>query len=264
MTERDVPAVKPWFQEGFHRFLRPFLRRHFHAIAIDRSSLDPLPVGDQVPLLVYANHPSWWDPLVAHFLNRAVFPTRQFYAPIDASSLQHYAVMRKLGFYGVQLGTVGGAGAFLKKSLAIAQAGRTALWITPEGRFTDSRDHEPELMPGLAHLSLRLTHGHLIPLALEYVFWDDRLPNCLMRFGDPIRVTDLASCSKPECQRLLKQRLRQTQVDLAKLSTQRSSAPFVNLLAGKRGAGGFYDWARRLRAYASGTEYRAAHGDQFE
>ena len=50
------------------------------------------------PLIIYANHPSWWDPMIAQFLNRKLCPDRQFYAPIDAKALEHYRVLGKLGF----------------------------------------------------------------------------------------------------------------------------------------------------------------------
>ena len=93
----SVPHVAGWFQNGFHRFLRRYLKRHFHTIAIDRDSRSSLIVDDDQPLIVYGNHPSWWDPLIAHFLNRSLFPNRQFYAPIDADALEQYKVFANLG-----------------------------------------------------------------------------------------------------------------------------------------------------------------------
>ena len=166
MAESNPPRVRSWFQSGFHAFLRPFLKRHFHAVAIDRESRFES-LDESAPLIVYGNHPSWWDPLIAHFLNRTLFPERQFYAPIDADALQQYRVFGKLGFYGVNMDTTSGAAAFLKQSTAILGAReRTAIWITPEGRFSDARDHSPELMPGLAHLCNRLSEGYVLPLAI--------------------------------------------------------------------------------------------------
>ena len=181
MADPNVPHVPAWFQSGFHGFLRPFLKRHFHAIAIERRSRCESSMGDTAPLIVYGNHPSWWDPLIAHFLNRTLFPGRQFHAPIDAEALEQYRVFGKLGFYGVRLNTTSGAAAFLKQSMAILGSGGTAIWITPEGRFSDARDHSAELMPGLAHLCTRMSMGWALPLALEYVFWDERLPVCLAK-----------------------------------------------------------------------------------
>ena len=39
MTESNGPHVPGWFQGGFHRFLRPYLKRHFHAIGVEQIGL---------------------------------------------------------------------------------------------------------------------------------------------------------------------------------------------------------------------------------
>lgn len=262
--ETSPPHVAAWFQNGFHRFLGSFLKRHFHCVAIDRHSRPEVAIEAHQPLLVYVNHPSWWDPLVGHFLNRTLFGDRQFYAPIDAAALAKYRVFAKLGFYGVSLHNSSGAATFLKQSLAILNAPQTALWITPEGRFADPRDHEAALMPGLAHLCTRLDDGWVFPLALEYPFWQERLPECLAKLGEPFRICDYAGLSKPRWQAQLTDRLRHTQHALATLSVARSSEPFEPLLQGKSGAGSFYDSLRRVQAWMKGDRFQAAHGDPFE
>lgn len=261
-STNEIPAVPAWFQNGFHRFLPRFLKRHFHCIAVERESTPRVDSGS--PLIVYGNHPSWWDPLVAHYLNVRLFQGRQFFAPIDAKALEQYRVFAKLGFFGVELESTSGAGAFLKQSTAILHSPGTALWLTPEGRFADARDHQAELMPGLAHLCSRLEDGVAVPMALEYVFWDERLPVCLVKFGQPIQIQAHAQLSKPQWNELVTAQLRQTQASLADQSIARSSQPFDNLLKGKVGAGGFYDSFRRGKAWITGKPFRASHGEQFE
>ncbi|MAI74377.1 MAG: acyltransferase [Rhodopirellula sp.] len=264
MSEVTVPVVPTWFQNGFHRFLRPFLKRHFHAVAVESGCRESLDFEADDPLLIYGNHPSWWDPLIAHFLNRSLFPSRQFYAPIDAEALEQYSVFGKLGFYGVQMNTTSGAAAFLKQTTAILDAGPSAIWITPEGRFSDARDHDAGLMPGLSHMCNKLKRGSVVPLALEYLFWDERLPVCLAMFGQPVQIADLAVCSKAEWQELLSGNLRLTQNKLSRLAIARSSDPFDDLLLGKAGAGIFYDSFRRVRSVLSGKKFRNKHGEQFQ
>ncbi|MGB7326775.1 MAG: lysophospholipid acyltransferase family protein [Rubripirellula sp.] len=259
-----VPPVATWFQDGFHRFLKPYLRRHFHAIAVDRESCSGATLCSDGPLVVYGNHPSWWDPMVAHFLNRTLFAGRQFRAPIAAEALARYKVLGKLGFYGVQMDSKSGAARFLKQSNQILDSSDSAIWVTPEGRFADARDHREELMPGLAHLCARRSNGWVLPLALEYVFWDERLPVCLARMGAPIRIADHVGDSKPQWNDQLRQRLRDNQCRLAELAIARSSEPFDNLLVGKRGAGGIYEWMRRTKSVITRNEFRSQHGSQFE
>ncbi len=191
----QVPPVADWFQNGFHRFLRSYLRKHFHTVAISKAGWQPgsfsagKAMSADEPLIVYGNHPAWWDPLIAHFVNRHCFAPRQFYAPIDASALKKYRVFAKLGFYGIDLSTFSGAAEFLKQSQAILAAPRTAIWLTPEGRFVDCRDHSAELMPGLSHLCSKMKAGRVVAMALEYTFMQERKPECLFRFSEPIEVS---------------------------------------------------------------------------
>jgi 1-acyl-sn-glycerol-3-phosphate acyltransferase len=264
MPESDVPPVSAWFQDGFHRFLRRLLRSHFYAIAIERRSRQQLQIDPSLPLIVYGNHPAWWDPLIAHFLNHMLFGDRQFYAPIDAEALQKYRVFGKLGFYGVRLQSTRGAAAFLKQSRTILNTPGTSIWMTPEGRFSDIRDHEAELMPGLPHLCSQMRSGYVLPLALEYVFWDERLPLCLAKAGQPIDASLYPSLAKGDWSRLLGDRLRSTQRELATLAIARSSEPFDNLLVGGRGAGAIYDAFRRLKSWLTGERFDAIHGEQFK
>jgi len=257
------PAVSHWLQNGFHRFLRPYLKRHFHAVAMLRRPGFPWQSLAGKPLIVYANHPSWWDPMIAHFLNRTLLPQRQFYAPIDAEALKQYGILEKLGFYGVRLNSSQGAASFLKQSKTILERRDTAIWITPEGRFCDVRDHSVPLMPGLAHLCSKLHHGHALPIALEYVFWEERLPVSLLHFGDPIDVGSVQLRDKEQWKSHLQARLRTTQSELAEAAITRDAQLFENLLYGTSGAGAVYDTFRRLRAKLSGKSFRAQHGDHF-
>nr|WP_231602516.1 lysophospholipid acyltransferase family protein [Neorhodopirellula pilleata] len=266
-THRGVVArPAAWFQNGFHRFLETYLKRHFHAIAVQTESVpaaELIPSDPSTPMIVYCNHPSWWDPLLAHFINSRCFVPRQLYAPIDASALQRYQVFEKLGFFGVDLNSTSGAAAFLRTTTELFKRDSSALWLTPEGRFADVRDHAAELMPGLSHLCWKLDAGIVVPLSLEYVFWEERLPECLFRFGEIVRIEDFPERTKTEWSEDLATRLRENQSRLAELSIARNAQPFTNLLRGKQGARGVYDWSRRMKAWMTGKSFQAAHGEKF-
>jgi 1-acyl-sn-glycerol-3-phosphate acyltransferase len=285
------PPTSGWIQKGFHTFLGPYLRRHFHCIGIHQSSYDPTsetpserslgstadPADDRSlrgPVIIYTNHPAWWDPLIAHVLNAELFKPRQFYAPIDAEALKQYRVFEKLGFYGINLGSTSGAAAFLRTSMSILRDESSALWITPEGRFCDVRDHSAPLMPGLAHLCQKLGEdstahgirggGRVIPMAMEYVFWEERLPACLVMFGQPLRPSECGDWDKPRWNNELSDRLRQTQRRLAEAAIGRDSSAFKPLIRGNVGAGGFYDTMRRFKSWMTRTTFRPGHGDHFK
>jgi len=260
----EPPPVSHWIQNGFHVFIRSYLRRHFHSVAVADNDVWNFDFPKDQPLIFYCNHPSWWDPLLVHFFNSHRFSGRQFYAPIDAEALEQYQVFKKLGFYGVSLSSTRGASSFLKQSRAIVSAPNTVLWITPEGRFSDVRDQSAPFMPGLAHLCSRLDSGFVVPMALEYAFWEERLPEALCKMGTPIELASSRQMTKEQWQMRLTTTLRQTQAELAALVILRDSKPFRNLLSGKKGSGPIYDSMRRIRAILTGQRFKASHGKQFE
>jgi hypothetical protein len=135
--------------------------------------------------------------------------------------------------------------------------------MTPEGRFADARDHDAAIMPGLSHLCHRQTSGSAVAMAIEYVFWDERLPVCLARFSDPVSLRDHPEWTKAQWNDQLTRLMRDNQAQLAKVAIARQSEPLDILLEGKTGAGGTYDVMRRASSWIKGERFRGQHGNQF-
>ena len=117
-------------------------------------------------------------------------------------------------------------------------------------------------MPGLAHLALQNENVVLLPLAIEYVFWEERLPEALMRFGAPIHASALKDLSKEACSIRLTEGLRQTQRDLSESAIARRSEDFEIQISGKTGTFSFYDWFRTIRGKWSGKKVELQHGSK--
>ena len=112
----SVPAISTpilWFFRGI---VRGYFRRTFHGVRVrgaERFS------SVQGPLIVYANHSSWWDPMVSILLADRLMPERSHYAPMEARALAKYAILSKVGLFGVELESARGAVQFLKNAIAI-------------------------------------------------------------------------------------------------------------------------------------------------
>ena len=60
-----------------------------------------------------------------------------------------------------------------------------------KGRFADPRERPLAFKPGLAALAARCPNGcTLVPLAIEYPFWNERLPETLLHFGEPVHIAE--------------------------------------------------------------------------
>ncbi|MDH3600574.1 MAG: lysophospholipid acyltransferase family protein [Candidatus Tectomicrobia bacterium] len=248
--------MSPFLLQRFHRYIRFYLRRSFHAVRLSRAG--PPPHLPDRSLVIFLNHPSWWDPLVCLFLADALFPDRRHYGPIDAEALARYRIFARMGFFGVIPGSRSSALAFLRVSQAILRQPQSALWITPEGAFTDPRQRPTRLQSGISHLARRLDRAFFVPLALEYPFWQERFPEALVRFGDGIPVEP--GLSVEDYAALFSARLEATQDALARDARNQDRDRFEILLSGNAGIGGIYDAWRSLRARWRGEAFRKSHG----
>lgn len=254
-----APQVTRWLYDGFARYTRRLIRRRFHALRVVEATL-PAVESDEA-LLICANHPGWWDPLTAVAVNESLFAPRQFYAPIDDEALQKYAVLRRLGFFPVRKHDADGPQAFQRTMLSVLQP-EASVFITPEGQFTDPRSDVP-LKPGMAHLLAALPADFrvaVLPMAIEYIFWNESTPEMLVEFGDRVSIAaDAGSDAVAAWDTGLRDALRSTQKSLAEHAMARSPEPFRTLIGGAAGEGGIYDVARRLRSWLRGRRFVAEH-----
>jgi 1-acyl-sn-glycerol-3-phosphate acyltransferase len=251
------PALPPrsaWLVPLFQRYARRYLARHLHAVRLHRAGRPDVPDG--APLVVVLNHPSWWDPLVCAAL-ADLFPGYRHYAPIDAAALGKYRFFARLGFFGIEPGP-GGARTFLRTGRAVLAQPHSALWVTAQGAFTDPRVRPVKLRPGVAHLLARLDRAVVLPLALEYPFWQERSPEALAHFGAALVVRGARSVV--EWLALLESALAGAQDELAAAARRQDPADFAVLLGGKAGVGGVYDLWRRFKALLRGERFRPGHG----
>jgi 1-acyl-sn-glycerol-3-phosphate acyltransferase len=257
-----LPRRSEFLVGWFRWWVRGYLKKHFHAVRLSRCNRPR--VSPDVPLLVVLNHPSWWDPLVCLVIAETLFPKHAHFAPIDASALARYSLFGKLGFYAVEQGTRRGASAFLHTSTAILSQPSSAVWITAQGQFTDPRVRPAGLRPGVGHVARRLARGVILPLALEYPFWEERLPEALARFGEPIPIENGQELGPAEWVERIEASLTAAQDSLHADSVKRNRSAFEALIAGNVAIGGIYDRWRRLHAWLVGKRFQAEHGSEGE
>ncbi|MFM7056771.1 MAG: lysophospholipid acyltransferase family protein [Planctomycetota bacterium] len=239
---------------GFRRYVRRFVKSSFNAVRVAGAEhARGLPSG---PLVVYVNHPGWWDPMAAVLLTDLLLQ-RKFAAPMDAAALVRYPVLERLGFFAVERDSAAGARDFLRQSRRVLAAGDVALWITPTGRFHDVRESVP-FQSGLSHLLDREFGGSVLPAALEYVFWNERRPELLARFGPAMSGLAFPE-DRGERTLYLEQRLAEQQSALAGQALERSGVGFEQLLAGAGGIGGLYDAWRRMSCWLRGSVFESRH-----
>ena len=256
VPENPLRARSPAAIRAFTLYLRWYFRRNFHAVRLSRSGIPAVPDGR--PVIICSNHPGWWDPALFLLLQHILMPGRVGFGPMDQAALAKYGLLRRMGVFGIESGTRRGAAQFLEHGLRVLADPHAALWVTAEGAFTDPRSRPVRLRGGIAHLARRVPEAVILPLALEYVFWNERKPEALVHFGPPIEaasVRDVAAWTA-----LLEDGLTHAIDTLAAASMTRNPVLFVPVLRGRTGVGGVYDLWRRAASLAAGRRFEPSHG----
>ena len=215
------------------------------------------------PVVVYTNHPSWWDPALLLFALPRLFPDRLCFGPMDRTALGRYRLFERMGIFGIEPGSAQGARDFLQVADRGLARPDSLLCITAEGAFTDARVRPVRLRPGLAHLARRMPRAVFLPLALEYSFWNESQPEALMRFGTPVEAgLAVTGADVQDRNATLEVALAETMDVLAAESISRNPALFRPLLQGTAGVGGIYDVYRRSRAFVRGDRFDPRHEPQ--
>ncbi len=262
LSPKGAPSISPIVQRFFAKYSRWYVARHFFAVRLRKTAVPPVGAGLPSPLVIYLNHSSWWDPLIAILLAEQCFPERPSYAPMEARQLERYGIFRKLGVFGVEPGTARGARAFLRAADAVLAQPGAILWITPQARFADLRERPLRFAAGLAALARGFPGAQFVPLAIEYSHGGERLPELFAEFGEPEMGANLQArfSNIDEMSGALETRLTATMDSLAAAVIRRGPEEFREILKGARGVGGLYDIWRRMRALATGEEFHAEHG----
>lgn len=217
--------------------------------------------------IIYANHASWWDPLVCLTLMQKLFPGYSIFAPIEATMLEKYRIFRRLGFFGVERGSVRGALQFIATSKAILNTPMNLLVITPQGRFADVRERPLQFEGGVGHLASQLPGTIFLPCAVEYTFWEENQPEILVNFGEPLELTQVmggVGSSLPAdpniYTKMLEEKLGDALDILATESVKREVSNYEVLWSGDGGRIGFYDRWRAMMAKLRGEHFQRKHG----
>ena len=131
-SELKVPSRR--FIGLFSIYLRWYLGRHFHCVRVTNAGRIP---PQAHPLILFANHASWWDPLTVMLLAQTILPARDHYAPMDEAALKHYSIFRPMGFFPVDNASARGAAQLLR-----AGGHYAALWRRQSGGFIDAESEE--------------------------------------------------------------------------------------------------------------------------
>ena len=233
---------------------------HFGALRVPHWGLSERAPGR--PLVILANHPSWWDAVMFMLLLRRYFIERPAFMPMDAAALRKYAFMRRLGVFGVEQDSARGAIRFLDTARHVLADPRHMLWMNAPGRFADVRERPVPLAPGVVRLAEIAPDALFVPLAFEYTHWTESRGEALAAFGPALDGQALRAMDRDGRAATIRQALTATMDRLAADAISRDPARFQTAIAGGRGQGGLYGAWQYVKAVARGQRPQMAHAPE--
>ena len=176
------------FEKIFSIYNGNLLRRRFHSFQV--SGLDfLLNKNPHLPLIIYCNHSSWWDGLIAFQISYEV--GLQSFMMMEEKQLRRLFLFRLLGAFSVvrenprsALKSVNYSAELLKKD------SRNTLWIFPQGEILPYDLRPLKFYNGLAKIIEKIGNCTTISLSMRYEFLGEFKPQIFVKIREPKNISE--------------------------------------------------------------------------
>lgn len=169
-----------WFEKLFAIYNRNLIARRFEGLQV--AGLENLRNRKRdAPLLLYANHSSWWDGLMILQVGRA--GNLEQYAMMEERQLRRYSFHRKLGAFSVVRENPREALRSIEYGGQLLRNTDRALWIFPQGDTLPNDVRPLKLYAGAARIVEQAGRAYAAPVGLRYEFLNDFRPRAFVRIG---------------------------------------------------------------------------------
>ncbi len=181
-----------WFERLFATYNRNLLARRFQGLRVRGLEHLKAQASSTSPLVLYANHASWWDGLVT-FQAGHYAGLDQFFM-MEEKQLREYPLFRRLGCFSVVRDDARLALRSIQYAADLLNDTNRALWIFPQGELAANDLRPLKLFSGAARIINRCGRDvvRAAPVAMRFEFLDDFRPEAFLKVGTP----DIIEASK--------------------------------------------------------------------
>lgn len=120
------------------------------------------------PILVVANHASWWDGFLVRELHRRLRPDRPFLTVMLEEQLRRHPFLRRLGGVGLVPGSTASLRGLLDRLGRLGSEAQGAMVLLfPQGRLWPSHRRPLDFRPGLRAIRRVLPGSWVLPLGIH-------------------------------------------------------------------------------------------------
>jgi len=172
-----------WFEKIFAVYNSNLIKRRFNSLQV--SGLDFLNEREKnLPLLIYANHSSWWDGLVAFQISREI--KLDSFLMMEEKQLRKLQLFRKLGAFSVVREKPREAiKSIVYASNILQKKPNRAVWIFPQGEILPNDTRPLGFYNGLTKIIEKVGICYAIPVSVRYEFLGEFKPDIFVKIGEP-------------------------------------------------------------------------------
>ena len=176
-----------WVQIAFLFFFRPWMRSRIRTVRLGTHE-DPLPGR---PLLLVANHVSWWDGFLLLSLQRSIRPDARLTTVMLEREIRRVPFLRLLGATGLVPGSLASLRGLLKRLRdSWAKTPKGALAFFPQGGIWPSARRPLSFQPGIRRIARDAAPCAVLPIGLHVEPLNRLIPTAFVTVGTPILVHD--------------------------------------------------------------------------
>jgi 1-acyl-sn-glycerol-3-phosphate acyltransferase len=174
---------------GFERVFQPWMRRRLSGVHIRGLPASiPLP---GLPLLLVANHVSWWDGFLLREVHRRVRPEAPFHVVMAQAQLRSHPLFRWMGAIPLDDGPLGPR-TMLRELERICGRGSPVIGYFPQGRIWPSHRRPLGFRRGGEWLAEKLAPVMVLPVALHLEPLNTSSPAAFVAVDRPFPVWEQA------------------------------------------------------------------------
>lgn len=225
MLEANKSAI---FEKIFAVYNRNLLKRRFHSLRI--SGLNFLfNKNTNIPLIIYCNHSSWWDGLVAFQIS---YKTRlNSFVMMEEKQLKDLFFFRKLGAFSVvrekpreAVQSIRYAAKMLNKDAG------TTLWIFPQGEILPNDSRPLIFFRGLSKIIMHTGNCETTSLTIRYEFLGEFKPQIFVKIEKPKSISQIEKSNSRQLSERLSERLTENLDSLRNDVINREFANYESIL----------------------------------
>jgi hypothetical protein len=170
-----------WFEKIFSIYNRNLLKRRFQTLRF--SGLEILDQDfSEVPRIIYVNHSSWWDGLVALQISRTL--QLDSFVMMEEKHLKRLYLFRRLGAFSVVRENPFEAIKSINYAVSLLQEKpKRTLWIFPQGEIHHNDIRPIEFFNGFSSIIKKIEKCVVFPFAFRYEFLGDFKPEIFTKVG---------------------------------------------------------------------------------